>query len=67
MMEIEKKDEWLCRLEDYIAQYPVLSKVYIQVVIKWLGLTRPGDILVGFFVFLLLIAFLIFIAIILIF
>ena len=67
MMELEKKEEWLCRLEDYIGQYPVLSKVYIQVVIKWLGLTRLGDLIMGFVVFLLLIALLIFIAIILIF
>lgn len=64
MTDAEKREKWLCRLEDYIAQYPVLSKVYVKVVIKWLGLTRFGEMLVG--CSLLFIALLIIIAVVLI-
>ena len=62
MTDAEKKEKWLCEIEDRISRRPWLAKVYVLVVVKWLGLTRPTDIfldcslLVLIFIFIVLVA-----------
>lgn len=63
MNEQDTMEKWLCRLEGNICQYPLLSKVYIRVVVSHLGLTRPGSIF-GFFALLLVVLLLILVALI---
>lgn len=63
MNEQNTMEKWLCRLESHISQYPLLSKVYIRVVVSHLGLTRPGSIF-GFFALLLVVLLLILVALI---
>lgn len=65
MMESDQMDKWLCRLENRIGQYPMLSKVYIQVVVKWLGLTRPGDVFLGCSLLVLIFIFIVLVAVVL--
>ena len=65
MTDAEKKEKWLCEIEDRISRRPWLAKVYVLVVVKWLGLTRPTDIFLGCSLLVLIFIFIVLVAVVL--
>lgn len=65
MTDAEKREKRLCEIEERISRRPWLAKVYILVVIKWLGLTRPGDVFLGCSLMVLIFIFIVLVAVVL--
>lgn len=65
--ELDRMNEWLCRIEERIDRHPRLAEWYTWLFINTLGLTRPKETFVVFFLLLLIIIFLIVYLILLIF